>query len=729
MRTIIIFLLLIPLLSYSQGLKGLITNINGDPIPYATLFVKEVSMGTTSNIEGNYEIHLPPGRYTIQFRSMGYKLDEQEIEIDATTTVRNIVLHEQVFHLHEVNVYAGNEDPAYPIMRKALSMAPYFRNQVKKYQADVYLKGTAKLEKVPKLLKKSLKVGVNGQILKEGELFVNENFSQIEFNAPDQYKQKVVSSNSSIIDNATQAFDIGLITASVYDPEMDVVVMPFSPQTFSHYNFRYEGAFTEGKHLINKIKMIPKRKSRLLLSGNLYIIDGLWCLQRVEFVTDQNFGHIEASIEFAEIRDKAWLPVSHKISIDGSMMGIKAKANYTSSVKYLLIAMNEILPVPSLIEKFEEERVVEEAFLQELTARQKKIETMLKKEDLSNRETIKLARLMEQEAREINKPAEEGNRYEIKNSYEIERSDSATRRDTLYCASLRPNPLTSEEEKSYQLARLNAPKPQIDTLPQKKKRFQALRLIKGNQFKFNNDSIRLTYNGLIGSRLLTFNPVEGLKYRQEATVYQLLPKGRIFSASLGLGYAFGPNQFQWAHHGGWRYAPGRMGAVNWSIGSNSSDYLGSDGVAPIINTVASLFFKANFSRYQHQEFLRISNQIEVVNGLLLHTRLEYYHRKNPEVSTQYSFFRKERNYAANEIFDFEGNNLTPSENRSTLLTLSAEYTPQRYFRMHKGVKVPMRSSWPTFTLTYKKGIPTLLGSNANWDYAELKVEQRKKMGI
>jgi hypothetical protein len=52
-----------------------------------------------------------------------------------------VTLPEQVYQIPVVNISASGEDPAYPIMRWAISLAPYYLNQVKYYKANVYLKG------------------------------------------------------------------------------------------------------------------------------------------------------------------------------------------------------------------------------------------------------------------------------------------------------------------------------------------------------------------------------------------------------------------------------------------------------------------------------------------------------------------------------------------------------------------------------------------------------------
>ena len=72
------------------GIKGLITNTIGEPIPYATIYVKEASIGTTSNHLGEYEINLPKGEYRLVFKSLGYQQQEQLIKITDQLISKNI---------------------------------------------------------------------------------------------------------------------------------------------------------------------------------------------------------------------------------------------------------------------------------------------------------------------------------------------------------------------------------------------------------------------------------------------------------------------------------------------------------------------------------------------------------------------------------------------------------------------------------------------------------------
>ena len=65
--------------SFSQNsiIRGTIIDADfQDPIPFANILVKETGTGTTSDFDGNFEIYLDEGSYTLQFSYIGYKTIE-----------------------------------------------------------------------------------------------------------------------------------------------------------------------------------------------------------------------------------------------------------------------------------------------------------------------------------------------------------------------------------------------------------------------------------------------------------------------------------------------------------------------------------------------------------------------------------------------------------------------------------------------------------------------------
>jgi hypothetical protein len=190
--------LLITLPLKASSVFGLVRDSEGNPVAGASVYITESQTGTSSNSEGNYQVPLSAGTYHLQFQALGFAKREFKVTIPANHNEElNVELQAVLFQIREVRVYSGGEDPAYAMMRKAISLAPYYLRQASRYEAEVYLRGSFVLEKVPKILGKGLSVNVNDQEAKVGETFTVESLNRIEFIAPDTFHHTVVSSRST----------------------------------------------------------------------------------------------------------------------------------------------------------------------------------------------------------------------------------------------------------------------------------------------------------------------------------------------------------------------------------------------------------------------------------------------------------------------------------------------------------------------------------------------------
>src|SRR5690349_12466691 len=181
------------------GIKGTVKDDAGAPLAYATIFVKQTGTGTTTNLEGLYEIPLPAGRYELVFQFLGYETQVRVVDVTTEFVEVNITLKTQVTVLPTIVVNSDNEDPAYTIMRKAISKAKYHTQELDNYSARVYIKGTGKLKDYPWLAKKALeKEGI-----KKDQVFVQESVSDIKYTRPNKFEEKVISIRSDGKDNNT----------------------------------------------------------------------------------------------------------------------------------------------------------------------------------------------------------------------------------------------------------------------------------------------------------------------------------------------------------------------------------------------------------------------------------------------------------------------------------------------------------------------------------------------
>lgn len=116
----LLLLCFLGLSAFAQTFRGRIMDKAGNPIPYASLYLKELQSGFTTDDNGSFQTALKPGLYTCEVSSLGYTGQTISLQMPVGNLEKNIILSEQVYALREVSVVKGSEDPAYAVMRKAI---------------------------------------------------------------------------------------------------------------------------------------------------------------------------------------------------------------------------------------------------------------------------------------------------------------------------------------------------------------------------------------------------------------------------------------------------------------------------------------------------------------------------------------------------------------------------------------------------------------------------------
>ena len=736
---IIPLLLFCSLISYAHNLKGSITGKDGIPIPYATVFVKEVSLGTTTNDDGKFELDLPPGTYTANFRSLGYIPKIEIVKLTKRITEIVVVLEEQPIRINQIDIHSGDEDPAYAIMRKVIGLSYVHLNQVNSFSADVYIRGTVKFENVPGLIRNQLKK--KDIDIKSGDILVNETVSQISFRAPDKYEQKIISVNSSfpkVVDFSVDEF----LGASLYQDNINILFTPLGKNSFTYYNFRYEGFQQEGKYTVNKIKVIPKRKSKQLFEGYIYIIEDLWCLNKADLSFDTPFGGVSFRLVFDEVLPGVWLPAGHDYTFNGGMMGVKGSAKFLASIKYnnlkpnnQVLAMIGIQPVkPDQPDKSTSQAAqsIKKPASQSGSKREMKIGHLLEKDKLTNRDMTKLSRLMAQE--DYTRKPDSLKSLEIKDKVKVTIDKEANNRETGYWTQLRPIPLSRDEINSFrqrdsivEIQKKNIP--DETSVVSHKRNYGILNpLFFGIKRPLRDSTWSLKYDGLISTRRITFNAVDGWKIAQTIDFTKFYRPGKALTITPFIAYAFDRKALVATGTIKYVYGPLKRGTFELSGGRNTLDYNPlSKAVHPFINSVASLFYKENFARYYESSYVNLTNVIDIYNGLVLSTTVNWSNNRQLENSTNFSFFKKEEDYKSNVPTNHEIIPGSIEDQINTVVGLKIEYTPNYFYRVRSGgVKVMANSDYPTFYFEYKKGIKELFSSVSNFDYLSAGAQYSKE---
>ncbi|HEX2919759.1 MAG TPA: DUF5686 and carboxypeptidase regulatory-like domain-containing protein [Bacteroidales bacterium] len=710
-------------LSEAQILKGRITDEAGNPIEFATIYISELRQGTTANLKGDYELRLPQGNYKVTYQCLGFQFVNEIINISSSTVIKNVVLKRQYYEIPEVIVSASDEDPAYAIMRKVIGMAPYYLNNVQKYKAEVYLKGNLVLNKIPKIIQKRMAVSVSGGKevhLKKGDSFFLESYNEIEFTAPDKYVQKVISIRNTFPAEGDNISPMEFIQASFYEPEIaDIAISPLSPVAFAHYDFHYSGITRQGEYGITKIQVIPKRKSQQLFEGYIFIIQDLWCLQSVDLTNDNIAGKIRIQQQYVSIEEGIWMPVSHNFDIDLSIVGVQADITYSSSVKYTEVKPNLTLKKPQTITTNPATKYLKEPLPSNKTEEQ--INKILEKDDLTNRDMVKLSKLMEKKSDESRSDSARKS-LEIVDNTITKVEKGAGKKDSAYWAAIRPIPLSDAEKRSITLSDSLKGNTGIQAMKQDsssndqgqikktpKKFVNTLSSIGFGHTWRDTTGLSFRFGGLLDVSNLTFNTVDGFVYGLD---FRLGKDWKKTALSIGpeLKWAFSRQELMWKINTSYNIKNKRSDQIYFNAGHTSSDFNTNAGINPFLNMGFSLLLRKNYMKLFDSEYYTLGFITNFSPGLALNLSGTYQNRTMLDNTTSFSIFKpKDIQYTANmPVNDYllPGNNelYAIRDMKHGALNAILTWTPRQRYRVMGSRKIPMGSDWPTFSFSWQHGI-------------------------
>jgi iron complex outermembrane receptor protein len=123
MKKITIFLFLfVSILTNAQTftLNGKVVNENKEPLPGATVLVKEENKGTSTDFDGKFRVNFPKGKYVIQVSFVGYKSVSKEITLTKNDAIE-FILSANSTVLEEVLVSAVRVKANAPVTHSNLS--------------------------------------------------------------------------------------------------------------------------------------------------------------------------------------------------------------------------------------------------------------------------------------------------------------------------------------------------------------------------------------------------------------------------------------------------------------------------------------------------------------------------------------------------------------------------------------------------------------------------------
>ena len=310
---------LLPILCFSNHINGVISDKHGEPLPFASIYIKNTTYGVSSNAFGEYFIELKPGNYTIVYSYIGFKSDEKLIILQDIPQKINIILYENDQNLIEYEVVSNTKNKALEIIdkvkkvkndyvRKSYSSKEYSKNTIEKRQFKLQRKDTIEVWQLDTSKTINLKNDVLKFVESYGDFYsIEPNKKNWSFKAYQDFADTKQEQDFVIIQsfedfgnyNITPEYEVEdkyefLITLS--EIEFDLfknnipiqiankpIVSPLSPGSRTYYKYDYLGFFPQKDSTkIHKIQITPRFKNELLLEGVLFIEDSTFLIKSVE---------------------------------------------------------------------------------------------------------------------------------------------------------------------------------------------------------------------------------------------------------------------------------------------------------------------------------------------------------------------------------------------------------------------------------------------------------------
>lgn len=704
--TLLLLTFIVSGLYAAGGIKGFIRNTAGEPLEFATIYIDELGSGTVTNLEGYYEFRMLPGDYRVVFQHLGYETQVQRVSIGDNMKELNIQLTAQTFELDAVEIIDGGEDPAYTVMRKAIAKADFHRQQVDYYQAQVYIKGSGRLLNTPGIARRALeKEGVKAD---STTAFTSESVSQIEYERPNTFREKVISVYTQGEDNGSSPN--GYIYGSFYEPDVAQAVSPLSTKAFGYYKFELAGYFNDRGFNVNKIKVTPRSRGDNVFSGYIYIIEDLWSIHSLDLEVYKLGIRFDIRQVYAPVKEEVWLPVSHKFLVTGKIFGFGFDYRYLASVSDYKIRINPDLDVDF--------KVIDEKIDRELArtaeARQKdrqdlaSIDEKLNSgEELTRKDLRRMMREYEKEEQQ------EQDEPEVVSNYSQEIDSLATKRDSSYWAVIRPIPLTKAEVRGYEVqdsmavAEKVAEEEAADGVKnagKKKNKFPIFNIISGTNAKLGEGKL-VHYDGLHNAG---FNPVEGYWLETRLRYTQRGERNR-FQLALTPRYGFSWDRLTWDSDADYHFGPDHSrNLLRLSGGRMVTQYNEPRPVNQLFNTFYALLGERNYVNIYEKNFVGANwrkNWRETAKATAM---VEWADRRTLQNTTGQTWINAEnRVYADNVPLILEAPILVPQTEKAATLDLSFTLNPWQKYRIRNGNREAVEGSSPRFTLNYRQGIPDL----------------------
>lgn len=685
---ILFVLLLSGMVSHAATIKGTVRDSKGEPLPFATIYVEGTTIGVNANGQGAYELSVQPGTYKLLCQYIGYKQTSFNIAVKGSELItHDFTLSDESLKINEVVIHASEEDPAYPIIRNAIRRRKFHLNQLKSFQTSMYFKGVMRSRQIPdKFMGKDVNGGDMGlDSSGKGVLYLTE--EEADYYTQGGKEKTVIHSVHESGNQSGLGFSQFPSVITFYKNNVPIFantsrgfISPVSDNALTYYRYKLLGEMTEHGRSIYKIAVTQKRAYEPCFNGTIYISDSDWAIHSLDLTLAKKSGMdlvdtMKVTQLFLPLKKDTWVIKSQVLYFTVKLMAFDITG--TGVAVYNRQRVNE--PIPDSVFAGKIVSVYDKA---------------ANKIDTSHWENRPIP-LEEDEQRD----------FVVKDSIN-KVVNSPAYRDSVR---RRGNKLKIQE------VLIGTP-----TFSGKEYR---------NVYSFS--SLLLT-DGL--DNTVNYNTVEGVNFAPKVHWRHRIDSATNMYTDLAPRYGLKNTHFNaigrvyFNHHD--KTWLNRQ--LLWGVegGKYVFQYNPDNPVVPVFNTWRTLFDRENdlkiYERWEAAAFARRN----FGNGLQISAKFSWQERLPLQNTTDYTFTPEGKGgFTSNTPPELLGVATNWEKHDAVIVTASISYKPGYTYTQYPDYKVAHGSSWPRFTLAYRKGVPGLLNSKTDYDYWRFSIKDDVRLKL
>ena len=661
---------------HGQSLSGTVTDENGEPVPYANIFVKELASGTSTDFDGNFFLQLvSSGEYSLVVSAIGYESKNvSAILREAIDFKVYATLQTSSIQMEEIIVKAEKKDRAFGIIRKAIEAKDQFRNPVESSTSEIYMRSfekrnTTKNKKQQDKIEEEKIINEDGSPIdpfEEMQRKLDEEMNRVNMvemqltmhhQKPNNYKE--IRNAYSVYGRQESLYvpTLSDINFSFYKNLVKLkgisdtpVISPISNTAILSYKYKLiEATVADDGQLVYKIKVIPRKKGNGTMSGFIYINEGLWNIRSLDLKLNKG-----ASRAYDEFRIKqSYKKIDEVWIIDRQEFDYKTKVSSRKTFEGTTLIT---------IDDFKKDVEYDDKFF--------------------------------------------GNEISILTKEALER-------DSTYWNSNRAEPLSKKQSElvAYQdsVQAWLTSDVYLDSIEADFNKVELLDIVWDGVGFRNHRKKSSLWIGPVPS-LIDFEIVGGFRAGPYVEYFRRFDSGRMIKTTARATIGFQNKDFLGDYSYWMRYNPHKIADFRFKI---SRDFESLNFNDALLNQLRS-------SNYFLNDLFEVLHNFEIVNGLYLRTNAKYNNRSSANNFNSSTFINEIVDDIPSEVFD---------PYRALITTAEINYTPQQRFMTEPTRKIILGSKYPTFRLRHEKGWNNVLRSEIDYDLLEFGIDHNLTLGV